>query len=437
MRKIFTGSALRNFHGYETVRPPEIFAGIAAEIAEYLRRIFLERTDFMNNCKAVEIAKNIYWVGAIDWSMRNFHGYETARGSSYNAYLILDEKITLIDTVKINFKDEMLARISSVVDPAKIDVIVSSHVEPDHSGALREIAEIAKNAEIITTNPNGVKGLTARYGSLNYKPVKAGDSISIGARTLQFVPTPMLHWPDSMVTYCPEDKILFSNDAFGEHLATAMRFDDENDLDTILFEAKKYYANILMPFGKQAQTALKALANLELNLIATGHGVIWRTNIEQILACYRIWSSGDVEDCAVVVFDSMWHSTEILAQTITEAFAKRGIPAAYYDIKTTPMSDIVTDIFLSKYLAVGSPTINNQMMPTIASFLCYIKGLRPQNHKGFAFGSYGWGGQSIALVEDELKAAGVEIILDKIKIANLPTKEQLDDITAKILALEL
>ena len=389
----------------------------------------------MNNCKAVEIAKNIYWVGAVDWSLRNFHGYETSRGTTYNAYLILDEKITLIDTVKISFKDELLARISSVIDPAKIDVIISSHVEPDHSGSLREVAEIAKNAEIFTTNPNGVKGLTARYGNLNYKPVKAGDSVSIGARTLQFVPTPMLHWPDSMVTYCPEEKILFSNDAFGEHLATSMRFDDENDLETILFEAKKYYANILMPFGKQAQTALQALGNLEINLIATGHGVIWRKNISKIIDCYKFWSSGEVENRAVVVFDSMWHSTEILAQTITESFAKCGIPAAYYDIKHTPLSDIVTDIFKSKYLAVGSPTINNQMMPTIAAFLCYIKGLRPLNHQGFAFGSYGWGGQSIAQVEEELKAAGVEIILDKIRIANLPTEKQLDEISEKISAL--
>ncbi|MBR4382785.1 MAG: FprA family A-type flavoprotein, partial [Selenomonadaceae bacterium] len=368
----------------------------------------------MNNCKAIEIGENIFWVGAVDWSMRNFHGYETSRGSSYNAYLILDEKIALIDTAKINFADELIARISSVVEPSKIDIIVSSHVEPDHSGALKKIAALAPNAQIITTNPNGLKGLTNRYGDLNYKPVKAGDEISLGKRTLKFVPTPMLHWPDSMVTYCPEEKILFSNDAFGEHLATSLRFDDENDLDTILFEAKKYYANILMPFGKQAQTALKALGGLEIKLIATGHGVIWRTHIDKILACYKKWSAGEVSERAVVVFDSMWHSTEILARTITEAFAKRKIPAAFYDIKATPLSDIVTDIFTSKYLAVGSPTINNQMMPTISAFLCYLKGLRPVNHKAFAFGSYGWGGQSIGLVEDELKAAGCEIILDKI-----------------------
>ena len=390
-----------------------------------------------NNCKAVEIAKNIYWVGAVDWSMRNFHGYETSRGTTYNAYLILDEKITLIDTAKIDFCDELISRISSVINPEKIDVIISSHVEPDHSGALKKIAAIAPNAEIFTTNPNGLKGLTARYGDLNYKAVKAGDKISIGERTLQFVPTPMLHWPDSMVTYCPEEKILFSNDAFGEHLATSMRFDDENNLEVVLAEAKKYYANILMPFGKQAQVALNALGGLEIKLIATGHGVIWRKNISKIIDCYKFWSSDEVENRAVVVFDSMWHSTEIIAQTITESFAKKNIPAAYYDLKFTPLSDIVTDIFKSKYLAVGSPTINNQMMPTVAKFLSYIKGLRPLNHQGFAFGSYGWGGQSIALVEEDMKAAGIEIILDKIRIANLPTKDQLEDVEKKILALNI
>lgn len=390
----------------------------------------------MNNCKAIQISENIFWVGAIDWNMRNFHGYETSRGSTYNAYLILDEKITLIDTVKKNFADELISRISSIIDPAQIEIIISSHVEPDHSGALKEIAALAPNAEIFTTNPNGLKGLTARYGKLNYQPVKSGDEISIGKRTLKFVPTPMLHWPDSMVTYCPEEKILFSNDAFGEHLASSMRFDDENDFDTIFYEAKKYYANILMPFGKQAQNALKTLADLEIRLIATGHGVIWRSHIDKIIDSYKKWSSGEVSERAVVVFDSMWHSTEILAQTITEAFAKRGIPAAYYDIKKNSLSDIITDVFSSKYFAVGSPTINNQMMPTIAAFLCYLKGLRPVNHKAFAFGSYGWGGQSVGMVEDELKSAGCEIILDKIRIPNVPTPTQLDEITEKILALE-
>lgn len=382
--------------------------------------------------KAIKIKENIYWVGAIDWSMRSFHGYQTGRGTTYNAYLILDEKITLIDTVKESFRKELLERVSSVIDPAKIDYIISSHVEPDHSGGIPFMADHCPKATIITSQPNGLKGLTARYGSLSYQAVKAGDTLSIGSRTLSFVPTPMLHWPDSMVTYCPEEKILFSNDAFGEHLATSHRFDDENDLATILFEAQKYYANILMPFGKQAQTALKALAALPIELIATGHGIIWRSHIKEILDCYERWSKGEVEDRAVVVFDSMWHSTELMANAVTEAFRQKGIPAALYDIKVNHLSDIMTDVFTSKYLAVGSPTINNQMMPTIASFLCYLKGLAPKNHKAFAFGSYGWGGQSIGLVEEELKAAGCEICLEKIRIANIPSKEQLDEITKKI-----
>ncbi len=385
---------------------------------------------------AVKIKDDIYWTGAIDWSMRSFHGYQTGRGSTYNAYLILDEKITLIDTVKEPFREELLSRISSVIDPSGIDYIISSHVEPDHSGALPFIAERCPNATIITSQPNGLKGLTARYGQLKYQAVKAGDTLSIGKRTLSFVPTPMLHWPDSMVTYCPEEKILFSNDAFGQHLASSGCFDDENELDTVFFEAKKYYANILMPYGKQAQTALKALAGLPMELIATGHGVIWRSHIKEILQRYEEWSDLQPKDRAVVVFDSMWHSTEIMAHTITEAFRQKGIPATLYDIKVNHLSDIMTDVLDSKYLAVGSPTINNQMMPTIASFLCYLKGLSPKDHKAFAFGSYGWGGQSIGLVEEELKAAGCEICLDKIRIANIPSQQQLDDLTQKILSLE-
>ncbi|MBQ1866678.1 FprA family A-type flavoprotein [Selenomonas sp.] len=382
--------------------------------------------------KAVEIKKNIYWVGAIDWSMRSFHGYQTGRGTTYNAYLIIDDKITLIDTAKDSFAEELLARISSVIDPAQIDYIISNHVEPDHSGSLAILAQQCPKAKIITSLPNGLKGLKARYGELPYEGVKAGDQLDIGKRKLQFVPTPMLHWPDSMVTYCPEEKILFSNDAFGQHLASSQRFDDENDLSTVLFEARKYYANILMLYGRQAQTALQALGGLDIELLATGHGVIWRSHIPEIMACYQKWSACEVEERAVVVFDSMWHATETIAHTIAEAFQQRNIPCSLYDIKKNHLSDIVTDIFTAKYLAVGSPTINNQMMPTIASFLCYLKGLAPKNHLGFAFGSYGWGGQSIAQVESELKAAGIEIILPNIRIANTPTAEQLAKITESI-----
>lgn len=382
--------------------------------------------------QAIKIKPGIYWVGAIDWSMRSFHGYQTGRGSTYNAYLILDEKITLIDTVKAPFKEELLARVSQIVDPGKIDYIVSSHVEPDHSGSIPFMMERCPKAKIITSLPNGLKGLKAHYGEYPYQGVKAGDTLNIGRRTLQFVPTPMLHWPDSMVTYCPEEALLFSNDAFGQHFASTGRFDDDNDLPTVLWEAKKYYANILMLYGRQAQAALAALAGLDIRMIATGHGIIWRSHIPEILDAYKNWSTGHLEDKAVVVFDSMWHSTEIMAQTITEAFAQHGIPAVYYDLKVNHMSDIVVDILSSKYLAVGSPTINNQMMPSVAGFLCYLKGLAPKGRQSFAFGSFGWGGQSIAQIEEELKAAGCDICLDKIRISNVPSPEQLQEISAKI-----
>ena len=385
--------------------------------------------------KAIEMKKGIYWVGAVDWSMRSFHGYSTRRGSSYNAYLILDEKITLIDTVKAPFVAELLERVSSVVDPNKIDYIVSNHVEPDHSGSLPIMAKCCPNAKIVTSAPNGLKGLTGRYGELNYQAVKTGEKLSLGNRTLSFVATPMLHWPDSMVTYCPEEKILFSNDAFGQHLAANRRFDDENDLHIIMEEAKKYYANILMLYGKQAQTALSALGGLPIEMILTGHGVSWRANIPEILDAYKKWSAGDLEEKAVVVFDSMWGSTERLAKAITDAFTAKGLPVAYFDLRADHISDVITEVLTSKYLAVGSPTINNQMMPPVASFLCYLKGFVPKGRKAFAFGSFGWGGQSVGLVEDELKAAGCEICLEKIRVKDVPTQDDLSALREKILAL--
>ncbi len=385
--------------------------------------------------QAIEIKPDIFWVGAVDWSMRSFHGYSTDRGSTYNAYLILDEKVTLIDTVKAPFADDLVSRVSSVIDPAKIDYIISNHTEPDHSGSLPIMARCCPNATIITSSPQGLKGLTSRYGNLPYQAVKTGEELSLGKRTLKFIATPMLHWPDSMVTYCPEEKILFSNDAFGQHLASSNRFDDENDLPTVMKEAKKYYANILMLFGKQAQDALKALSAFDIETIAVGHGVLWRSHILDILASYEKWSEGEVDDHAVIVFDTMWGSTERIADVIADAFAEKGIPVSFFDLRSNHISDIMTEILTSKYLAVGSPTLNNQMMPSVAGFLCYLKGFQPKGRQAFAFGSYGWGGQSVGLVEDGLKDAGCEICLEKIRVTNVPTKEQLAAIRDQILSI--
>ena len=296
----------------------------------------------------------------------------------------------------------------------------------------------APHAKVITSAPNGLRGLKAHYGAdLPYVGVKAGDTLSLGKRTLQFVPTPMLHWPDSMVTYCPEEKILFSNDAFGEHLASSKLFDDENDLSVIMDEAKKYYANILMLYGRQAKMALKTVKSLDLDMILTGHGVSWRSHIGTILAAYDEWSAGEAKERAVIVFDSMWHSTEKMARAIEEGFRQRGIEVGFYDLKQEHLSNIATDLLTSKYVAVGSPTFNNQMMPTVAAFLSYFKGLSPRRHLAFAFGSYGWGGQSVGLVEDELKAAGCTIVLDKIRLMNVPTSAQLEEITKTVAEAEL
>ena len=382
--------------------------------------------------KATKVKENIYWVGAIDWNVRNFHGYRTGRGTTYGAYLIMDEKITLIDTVKAPFADEMLSRIRDIIPPEKIDIVISNHVEPDHSGSLPVIMKHCPNAAVYTCGPAGVKGLTAHYGNGNYLPVKNGESISIGKRTLSFVSTPMLHWPDNMVTYCPEEKILFSNDAFGQHLATTERFDDETDLSIIMEEAKKYYGNIVMCYGKPAQAAWNVVKGLDIDMIAPAHGVIWRGNIPAIMEAYALWSGNEPSAGAIVVYDSMWHSTEHMAKTISEAFGDSGISTRLYDLKSNHYSDIVPEILTSKYIAVGSPTLNSQMMPSVASFLCYLKGLSPKNREAFAFGSYGWGGQSIEQVEKELEACDFHICMDRIRINYIPSEEQLQEIYTNV-----
>ncbi|MCI8341666.1 MAG: FprA family A-type flavoprotein [Firmicutes bacterium] len=381
----------------------------------------------------VKLKEGIYEVGAVDWNVRNFHGYSTNRGSSYNAYLIIDEKITLIDTVKNAFSKEIISRIKEIIDPAKIDYIISNHVEPDHSGSLAEVAAAAPNAKIVTSNPSGLKGLEAHYGkNLNFMPVKSGDTLSIGKRSLNFVLTPMLHWPDSMVTYCPEEKILFSNDAFGQHLASSSKFDDENNYDILMYEAKKYYANILMPYGAQAKKALSIVKGLDIDIIATGHGIIFRKYINDIFDKYEYFSDSTNENKAVIVYDSMWASTEKIAKAILEGFKNKGVSTQLFDLKSNHISDIITEVLKAEYIAVGSPTLNNNMMPNVSAFLTYLKGLAPAGKKAFAFGSYGWGGQSVEQVNDVLKSCKFDIILEPIKVLYVPTEEKLREIEKSV-----
>ncbi|MCM1567719.1 MAG: FprA family A-type flavoprotein [Dehalobacter sp.] len=381
--------------------------------------------------KAIQIKENVYWVGGIDWNIRNFHGYLTQRGSTYNAYLIIDEKITLIDTVKHYLFDEMLERISDVIDPADIDYVISNHVEQDHSGSLPEIMEIAAKATLVTS-PNGEKGLKAHFQEdWNYRIVKSGDVLNIGKRNLTFVQTPMVHWPDNMVTYLEEDKILFSNDAFGQHIASTERFDDELQLGVILEEARKYYANIVLPYGGQVQKALGTLGGLDVEVIATSHGLIWRSNIPAILSEYQKWSTNATEKKAVIVYDTMWNATEIIAESISDVFEKKGYNVRFMDLKNNHISDIMTEVITAKYICVGSPTLNNNLMPSVASFLTYLKGLAPKDRIGLAFGSYGWSGQSIGQVEQYLKDCGFET-LENIRIQYIPEEDQLEEMKEKL-----
>ena len=382
---------------------------------------------------AKEIKPGIWWVGGIDWNERMFHGYTTEAGITYNAYLIIDEKVTLIDTVKPKFADELIQRISQVIDPSKIDVIVTNHVEMDHSGTLPRIHELAPSAEIYASAPNGVKEIKAHYG-LDVTGVKSGDSISIGKRTLTFVATPMVHWPDNMVTYCPEDKVLFSNDAFGQHFASSKHFDVDNDLAEVMYQARKYYANIVQPYAAQARRALDAVKALDLEMIAPSHGIIWTEHIADILAAYDEFCSGEVKEKALVLYDSMWESTAKMAKAICEAFVEEGVPARYIDLKHMHESDIMTDFLDTKYVCVGSPTLNSQMLPTVAGFLTYMRGLSPKNKQrvGLAFGSYGWAPIGPKNVGKQLEEAGFAQPVDTLAQNWIPSQEALDGIQATV-----
>ena len=381
--------------------------------------------------KPIKLKDDIYWVGGIDWDLRNFHGYLTQRGSTYNAYLIIDEKITLIDTVKHYLYDELLERISQIIDPSKIDYIISNHVEMDHSAGLPKLMELAKNA-VIVTSPNGKKGLDAHYkNDWNYKVVKSGDTLNIGKRNLQFVLTPMVHWPDNMVEYLPEEKILFSNDSFGQHLATSERFDDEYPVNIILEEAKKYYANIVLPYSSQVNKALDALSGLDIEIIAPSHGIVWRSHIADIVNEYKKWATNQTENKALIIYDTMWGSTKKIAYAIANAFENKGVDISMLNLRQNHISDIMTQILTARYICVGSPTLNNNILPTVASFLTYLKGLAPKDRFGLAFGSYGWGGQSVSMIEESLNCCNWKIF-DKIKIQYIPDEETLKEITGKV-----
>jgi len=378
--------------------------------------------------KAVKINDHVYWVGAIDWCIRDFHGYETPRGTTYNAYLILADKITLIDTVKAHFKDEMLARIASVISPEDIDYIVSNHSEMDHSGCLPEVIDEVKPERVFASKV-GVKTLAAHFHTEHeIEPLKEGDSLSLGNLTLSFVETKMLHWPDSMITYLNEDNLLFSQDAFGMHLASSERFADEIDDDILEYEGEKYFANILLLYSNLIIRLLDKVEKLgiKIDIIAPDHGPIWRQDIGRMPELYSKWAAQKPTKKAVVVYDTMWQSTDVMARAIGEGLSAGGVSVKIMPLKGCNRSEVVTEVLDAGALLVGSSTLNNNILPTVADVLTYLKGLKPLNLIGAAFGSYGWTGEAVGQISDILNAMKVELIGDGIKVRYVPESGDLE-----------
>ncbi len=377
-----------------------------------------------------EIAPGVFWVGVVDWAIRRFHGHEltTNHGSTYNSYLIVDDKVTLIDTVWGPFQDQFLKNIAEVIDPSKIDIVVAAHAEMDHSGALPELLRHCPDAKIIVSQ-RGQDTFPGHYHQpWSLQAVKTGDKISIGKKTLTFIEAPMLHWPDNMFTYLDGEEILFSNDAFGEHYASSGRFNDEADQATLDWEAVKYYANILNPFGPMVARKIDEVIALGLpvKMIAPSHGVIWRRDPMQIVNKYRQWAEQKPETSAVIVYDTMWQGTRQMAQAVGEGLSAGGLPYKIYNAATADRNNVMAEIFLSKAVILGSPTFNQGILPTLAPVLADLKGLKFKNKIGAAFGTWGWSGEVIDILEGHLKTCQIEVAAPGVKAKWQPGPDALE-----------
>ncbi len=374
----------------------------------------------------VEVKKGIYWVGAVDWNVRDFHGYSIPKGSTYNAYLAMDEKITLFDTVKKPFVDDLVCSISRIVDPRKIDYLVVNHVEMDHSGAVPEIVDLVQ-PEKIFCSAMGKKALIDHFHREDwpFEVVETGQTLSLGSKTVQFIETRMLHWPDSMFSYIKEDRLLISSDAFGEHWATSQRFDDEVNRDELFFHAARYYANILLLYSPLVQKLLASVQKmgLEIDMIAPDHGVIWRTNPGRIIEAYDTWSKQKARDKAVIIYDTMYQATEKMAFAIADGLVQEGVEVKILNLKVSHRSDVITEVLDAKAIILGSATLNNGIMPSVADIICYMKGLRPANKIGFAFGSYGWSGEAVKVITEALEEMKVKIVDGGMRVKFAPTHD--------------
>jgi len=382
---------------------------------------------------AVKVTDRVYWVGAIDWELRNFHGYLTSRGSTYNAYLVLADKITLIDTVKPAFYDEMMSRIRSVIDPSDIRYIVSNHAEMDHSGGLDRACRDLKPEKLLAS-AKGVEALAEHFHwSVNAEAVSTGASLDLGNDSLRFIETRMLHWPDSMFSFLCSEGALFSNDAFGMHLASAERFADELDFELLKYEGGKYYANILLPLSPIVKKLLNKLPEFkfDIQIIAPDHGPIWRgDDVSKIIALYDQWASRQPTRKAVVLYDTMWHSTAQMAAAIGEGLTLGGARVSLYPLASAHRSDVASELLDAGALLVGSPTMNNQIYPTVADAMTYLKGLKPQQLIGASFGSYGWSGEAVQHLDALLNEMKVELVREGLRVKYVPDRENLEQCRA-------
>jgi anaerobic nitric oxide reductase flavorubredoxin len=376
---------------------------------------------------AVEIKPGIYWVGAIDWAVRDFHGYVTPHGTSYNNYLILDKQVTLVDTVKHDFCEYTIDSIRGLVDPANIENVVINHIENDHMSSIDRIMELTPQA-LIHITARGKKGLDRFFDTSKwrFRIVKTGDTLNTGTKTITFLETPMLHWPDSMMSYVKGDRLLISQDAFGQHVATSARFDDEYcdqySVTALEHAVRDYYANILMPFGTLVKNKLAEVQKLglDIDMIAPDHGIIWRKDPAKILRMYLDMANDKADLRVVIIYDTMWHSTERMTIPIMEGIKSTGVDVEVLKLRSTPMSIAIKRTWESRAILVGTPTLNNIMFPSVAEFLTHLRGLRPKSRLAGAFGSYGWGGGAVKEAYEAFKKMGLEVAEPGIEVLYRP-----------------
>jgi len=376
----------------------------------------------------IEIKKGIYWVGAVDWNMRHFHGhtYATKRGTSYNAYLIVDKKVALVDTVFAPFAKEMIENIRRIIAPEKIDYIIANHVETDHSGALPELIKLCPKAKVFGSEKCKAGLYKNYYLNLDFQTVKTSDRLELGERTLSFIEAPMIHWPDSMFTYCQQEKLLLPNDAFGQHFASSRIFDDEVDDCTLMDEAAKYYANILWPLSGVILSKIEEVqkSNIAIDMIAPSHGIIWRKNPQKIINSYIDWAKNKARLKVVVVYETMWSATEKMARRIADGIAESGLEVKLFDVAVSERTEIMKEMLDAKGFVIGSSTHDNDMLPNIASFLEFLKGLRPKNRIACVFGSYGWAGGAVKNIEEILEKAGINLAQPGLSVQFIPDEKE-------------